>query len=131
MESRRQLEHRLRRDQRERRDLSAFAALLAAPHDLGDGTDGLVLPARARLAISHEAGMSEGDVVVHIAGDGDLDFTHPELAADEVHRGNWGERGMTVTVENVGAPEGALTLYLIDPFGRPLPIATATLVEEA
>ena len=93
-----------------RRDLTELDGILATPHDLGSGP--LVIPAGARLAVSHSAGLTSGQVTVAI-GDR-LEFSHPALAADAVHRGDWAERGMSIS--QTGAPTGTLSLYIVDPF---------------
>ncbi len=110
----------LRRRRQGREAITALQPLVDTPHDLGSGP--LRMPAGARLAISHSAGLSQGDVTVSL-GNG-AGFTHPALAADQVFRGVWAERGQDVTV--TGVPSGTLTVHAIDPLdaGRTLVIAT-------
>ena len=98
-----------RKRRSKRQNLSALKALVAAPHDLDSGA--LVMPAGARLAISHSVGLSAGQVTIAV---GDRrEFTCPALAADEVHRGIHAERGFAVT--QTGAPAGTIRIYLVDP----------------
>ncbi len=99
----------VRERRRDRANLSAFRALLAAPHDLGAGP--LVMPAPGRLALAHSAGLAAGQVTVSVGAR--RSFSHPALAADEVHRGIHAEEGFAIT--QTGAPLGTLSLYLVDP----------------
>ena len=128
------LELRYRRlEQRRRIDrarITEYDSLVASPADLGNvaalGTSSaLTLPAGARLALSCSVGLSAEDVTVNVGGR--ESFTHPDLAADEVHRGYTGGRQMDVTVTRNAGPAGTLTLYILDPYNRKLAVATATL----
>jgi hypothetical protein len=94
----------------DRENLSAFAALIATPHDLGAGA--LTTPAPGRLALSHSAGLSSGQVTVAVGSR--RGFSHPALDADQVHRGYHAEKGVEVT--QTGAPTGTLSVYLVNPF---------------
>jgi hypothetical protein len=112
-----------RRRQSERRDLDRFEDLIVTPHDFGPVAPGgtsaspLTLPGNGRLALSHSVGVSTGDVTVTVSGE--EDFTHPDLEADEVHDGHHVEQGRAVNVaKDAGAPNGAISLYVVDPFGR-------------
>jgi hypothetical protein len=121
------------RDWNERRDIAAFRALVAAPADLGTVAAGatslgFVMPGRGRLAASSSVAQAAAASLAVNVGDR-LAFTVPVLAADQVHRGATGERGMEVTVtraSGAGADAGTVTIHVVDPLGRHLPVATAT-----
>ena len=113
---------RKRRKARER--ITAFAGLIATPHDLGTGA--LVMPAGARLALSHSAALSLGQVTITIVA-GRRSFSHPALVADAIHKGDWAEKGTRVT--EAGAPSGTLSLYHVNPLDGTLDvIATQVIV---
>lgn len=97
-----------RRQARER--ITAFDSLIAAPHDLG--ASDLVMPASARLAISHSAALSLGQITISIVP-GRLGFSHPAMVANAVYRGSWGEAGTRIT--QTGARSGQLTIYMVNP----------------
>ena len=112
-----------RRRRKARAAHTAWDALAASPHDLGTGP--LVTPGQGRIGISHSAGLAAGTVTVtHITGR--REFTHPALAADEMHKGDHVERGARVTVS--GAPTGTLTLWAINTLDSGRSRAIATLV---
>jgi len=118
-----------RRRRRRAQDLSAYAALIAAPDDLGsaadlESLDDFVVPARAELAISFDEAVEAGDVVVTVDG---RDMEIPALEADAVHSLQWAERGHVVSVGNSSAPACAATLHVLDQWRRPSPIATGDL----
>lgn len=102
---------------------TAWDALAASPHDLSTGP--LVVAGQGRLGVSHSAGLAAGEVTVtHVAGR--RQFTHPALAADQLHKGDHVERGARVTVS--GVPAGTLTLWAIDALSGTKSRAVATLV---
>jgi hypothetical protein len=116
------------RNRRTAMALMRFSALVGAPVDLGNvaaaGTsDELVLPANARLAVSHTAALDLAVVTINV---GAGSFSHPALAADAIHKGNFGEAGRVVTIERGAAPAGTFTLYVVDMQGVPRAIATVT-----
>lgn len=97
-----------RRQDRER--ITAFDSLVATPHDLASGP--LVMPSSARLALSHSAGLTAGQVTISIVT-GRVGFTHPALAADVVYRGSWAEKGTRISQS--GSPAGTLKIWLVNP----------------
>jgi hypothetical protein len=105
------------RRQHERVDRKRFDALVAMPHDLETGD--LDMPANGRLAVSHSVGVTEGQLSLTVNGE---DHFTPDLTADEVWRLDYVERARAVNVETL--VPGEVTVYLVDPFGRHLPIAT-------
>ena len=113
-----------RRLDRER--LSAFDALIAAPHDLG-ASGPLVMPASARLALSHSAALTLGQITISITP-GRVGFSHPSMVADDIYKGAWAEEGTRVS--QADAPAGTLTLYLVNPIdgGKLVPIASLVVV---
>lgn len=96
--------------QKLREATSSFRFLIASPHDMAADPI-LVLPAGARLAISHSIGLGAGQVT--ITTEGGRSWTHKALAADSVALGNWHEDNARVT--QVGAPVGTLSLYVQNP----------------
>lgn len=119
MESAAQVRGRICEAQSARLDFTRFRALIASPANLSAP---LVLPGRARLAISHSVGLTLGQVTVAL---GHQHFSHPALTAGQVWRGYTGERTNVVTV--TGSPTGVLKLYIVDPFGRHKVIGTLTV----
>lgn len=110
-----------RRQDRER--ISAFDALVAAPFDLSTGP--LIMPASARLAISHSAALTLGQVTITIVP-GRLGFSHPEMVADDIYKGAWAEKGTRVSQS--GAPAGDFKVLLVNPIdGTTTVIATQTI----
>jgi len=108
-----------------REALTAFNALIAAPHDLG--ASDLIMPAGARLALSHSAGLVRGEVtVVTVAGR--RSWSHPALGADAPFKGDWADEGSRVSLS--GVPVGTATLYLVNPLdgGKLVPVATLVVV---
>ena len=111
-----------RRQDRER--ISAFDALVASPHDLG--ASDLVMPASARLAISHSAALTLGQITISITP-GRVGFSHPAMPANDLYKGSWAEEGTRVSQS--GAPAGTLTVYLVNPIdGTVEPIAQQVVV---
>jgi hypothetical protein len=115
----------------ERRGTTELAALIATPHAFGnlaaDSTTvtNLSIPTNTRLAISHSVGVSLGDITVNIGGR--KTFSHPDLDADIVHRGQWAEEGMVISItRGAAAIAGTFTLYFVDPYGVAVAIGTAT-----
>ena len=90
------------KQQKHRRNVSEFAALIASPADLASP---VTLPGNGRLAVSSDVG---GTVSVNAARVG---FTSPALAADQIHRGpTWFERTTPITVTG----SGNVDLFLVD-----------------
>ncbi len=128
--------HVVRRRQRLRRDVDPYlraTGLVAAPfglgtpHDFGaDGLTALVLPGSSRLAVSHDAGITEDTLEITVDGHGT--FRTPTLAADIIHKGEWVERGKSVTITRNGAAPGIVTVYILDDIGRLLQIGASTFV---
>lgn len=121
--------YRRRDRRREREDFRRFAALIASPHAFDEvdreatTTTNFALPANGRLAISADGSLSLGDLIVHVGPT--RQFEHPDLSADELWPGSWGERGRIVSVEaGPVAPAVTYTLHVRDGFGRWYPIAT-------
>ena len=112
----------IRRKARER--ITAFDALVATPHDLGTGP--LVLPAAARLALSHTVALSAGQVTITTVA-GRRQWSHPALAADAIHRGDWAEADHRVTAS--GTPLGTLTLHMVNPLDGTLAVIATLIVE--
>lgn len=54
------------------------------------------------------------------------EFTHPELDADQIHPGDFAEKGSSVEVP--GVPSGTLTLWVLNPFDESVAHAIATKV---
>ena len=69
------------------------------------------MPASARLAISHSAGLSLGQVTVTIV-EGRRTFSNPALLADEIHKADFGDEG--TRIKQVGAPAGTFRLFHVD-----------------
>lgn len=100
---------------------TAFNAIVATPADWGDP---VVLPANSRLGISFSEDLAAGDITV---SDGVNTFGIPDIAADVVHNfPHQFERGREITVNNVTAPAGDITLYVLDEWTRPAAIASTT-----
>ncbi len=128
--------HVVRKRQRLRRDVDLYlraTGLVAAPfglgtpHDFGaTGSTALVLPGSARLAVSHSAGITEDTLEITVVGHGT--FRTPTLAADIIHKGEWVEKGKSVTITRNGAAVGVVTVHILDDVGRTLIIGTATFV---
>lgn len=114
---------------KKRKDETGWKARIAAPFDFGAtaasglSANTLTAPSRGRLAFSHGGGLAAGAAIVHA---GARVFTCPALAADQVHRGNWVERGQLVRLERSGAAAaGTLTVYVVDAYGRHRAIGTS------
>ncbi len=123
-------EYYRRERRRERADHSEFDTLIATPQDLGNvaasgASSALVMPAKSRLAISHSVALSASDVTIDIGAR--RTFSHPDLAADELHNGWYAERSQDIVINRgAGAPAGTFTLYVIREHGKAYAIATAT-----
>lgn len=121
--------YNIRKARRERQDLKRFDALVASPTSLGnvaaDGTSSTFqLPGNAYLAIACDAALDAGDLTVDV---GSHAFGIPNLSADEIHQVGWGEKDRVVSISRgSSAPAGAVTLYIVNSFGMPIQIATAT-----
>jgi hypothetical protein len=123
-----------RRQKLAAKELVKFSRLVRTPHDLGGvgqertTTDEFNLPGSGRLAISCTQPLAAGDITVNIGET--KSFTHPALAADEIHKGNWAESGSLITVTTLEPPIGAeVTIYVVDLRGVCLPIAEVDIVE--
>lgn len=108
---------------------SKFATLIGTPQTLGGGlapvaSAALALPANARLAASSDVPVAAGAVVVNVAGGRVLGT--PALVADQIYEVGYLEAGKTVTLEKTTAGAGTITLYYLDEWKRPYPIASAT-----
>lgn len=121
MEPRPNLIRRLLEARSERRDISRFRALLAAPTT----SNPFVLPGRARLAISSSQSEAAGNITVALAGH--ESFSHPALAANQVWRGYSGERTYTITLTRNAGAAATVKVYLVDIFGRHKQIASITV----
>ena len=81
----------LRKNRQARENDGAFDSLIATPHDFGSIAAGntsainLSMPAPGRLALSHDAALDAEDITINVAGS-NLDFSHPALLEDEIHR---------------------------------------------
>lgn len=95
-------------------DLKAYRFLVATP---GNATVGIVLPANSRLAVSSTAVTAQGDIVVQI---GPETVTIPGGPAGFVFPLCYGERSETAKVT---VHPGQATLYVLDEWTRPTPIA--------
>ena len=105
---------------RGREFLTALEPLVASPQDLATP---LRMPAGARLAISHSAGLAAGSVQVSL-GSG-VTSSHPALDAGQVHElALYAREGSVVSV--AGAPSGTLTLYALNPFDHAKRLAIGT-----
>lgn len=107
---------------------SRYAALIASPQTLAGGaapatSAALALPANARLAVSSDAPVAAGDVVVNVAGGRVLGT--PSLAAGELHEIGFLELGREVTLEKTVAGAATITLYFLDEWKRPSAIASS------
>lgn len=105
--------------------LSEFAALRAAPSDLGSHAAGgiytLEWPGRGRVAVSSDGVLTAGQIVIngHSIAAG---------AANAVLRGPWLEEGKTLSlVTDAGLGASTLKVYVIDEWNRPYQVATATV----
>lgn len=96
----------IRRRRRAREATSAFRFLISAPHDLSTGP--LLMPGQGRLAMSHSAALSAGQV--NISAEGGRQWTHRALVADAIALGNWAGENSRVT--QVGSPTGTLSLFV-------------------
>lgn len=109
---------------KDREAISAFKTLIATPQDLDAGP--LVMPAGARLALSHTAALTLGQVTITIVA-GRRSFSHPALSADAIYKGDWAEEGTRVT--QTGAPVGTLSIHFVNPLdGTTKVIATQVIV---
>lgn len=102
---------------RERLDFDRFQSLVATPATANPFT----LPGRGRLGLSKTATLAAGAASVTV---GRQTFQTAALAADQVHRGYTGERGMPVTV---AGPAGTYKVHVIDPQGHARVIAQITI----
>ena len=123
----------MRKNRKEREALRAIDYVrdwVDNPHDFGgvaaDATSGaIVMPSPMRLAISHSSALNANDVTVNVLGT--RSFSHPALSADIVHRGIWAEEGFSISISRGSSvAAGTFTLYVVDFYGRHIPIATAT-----
>lgn len=117
------------RTRRANQALLQYRFLVAEPENLGtiaveEQTTGIALPANARLAFSHSAGLNAGDVTVEIGNRSS--FSHAALPANRVWKGSFAERGMHVVINRHSGAAGTFTLYILDLNGRHFTIATAT-----
>lgn len=103
-----------RRNSRE--NFSTFRSLIEAPGSLSAG---VVMPANSRLGISSSLDVEPGALLVSING---VDIGVVGGPADMVFRIGYYEKGKTITAL-AGAP-GTLTLYVLDNWDRPFPIAS-------
>jgi hypothetical protein len=107
----------------------SFAALRAAPAALGSAAAGgslqaFKLPANARLALSVNAPTVTGQVTAAINGH-TLGIMGGKAGAVQP-LGLW-ERGQELVIKRAaGGPAGTVTLYVLDDWSRPSPIATGT-----
>lgn len=125
--------HKFRRDRLKRELDKAFAALITDPHDFGtiaaDNTsvEDMTMPAGARLALALSVSIDAEDIAINVTGGGHPSFTHPDLDADEIHRGDWAEENRVVSVtREAGCPAGDFTLYQVDAQSIYRIIGTAT-----
>lgn len=123
--------YRHRRRRRVAQDLTAYAALIETPHDLGSAAAGsdlpnpLSLPANARLAFSASEALDDGDITVTIGG---RNLVLPALSADEIFRLSYGERAESVVAgSDIDAPACDVTLYVLDEWQREAAIATGSV----
>lgn len=123
--------HQVQQNRKVEQDLNDFEVLIATPHDFGsvvaDGASPtpLEMPANARLAISHSAALTIGDVTVDIGAN--RSFGHPTLDADVVFKGVWGEQQQDIIINRGSSvAAGTLSVYIVDFYGRYLLIGTAT-----
>lgn len=98
-------------------DVFAYRLLVAEPVSLDEP---LVLPANARIAMSHSAGVEAGELRL-VRGSADP-IPLPALDADQVWRMQYYGKNEQFDVECDVA--GTTTLYVLDEWSRPLPIAT-------
>jgi hypothetical protein len=103
------------RVQKQRRNVSKFAALIANP-----ATDEVVLPANGRLSVVSVAGCAAGTVAVTTVGVSDRSISTPELDAGGRHPIGYFERAVTVTIES------GFELYLDQGLGRWVKIAESS-----
>lgn len=126
---------RLRR--RTKQDESDFdiAGLFDTPHDFGSQAAGvgspnnLLLPANARIAISHSVGLSPEDVSMTDVGPPELGHDNAETTnangIQEIR--NWYEKNTTLHIfRRAGSPAGTLSVYFLGPHNTRTLIGTAT-----
>lgn len=120
----------LQRQKRRRSEAlkSRYKALIESPQTLAGGvapaaSAALALPANARLAVSSDAPMAAGVVVVNVAGGRVLGT--PALAAGELHEIGYLEIGKEITLEKTTAGAATITLYFLDEWKRPREIASS------
>lgn len=119
----------LRKKRRQAETLkSRYKALIATPQTLLGGaapavSAALPLPANARLAVSSDAPVAAGAVVVNVAGGRTLGT--PALAAGELHELGYIESGREVTLETTIAGAATVSLHFLDEWKRPSVIASS------
>lgn len=110
------------------RRLQEFAAEIASPADLGTESPDTDLPspytwpAALRLAVSHDQGVSAGELIVKV---NDRAYETPDLAADEIFRLDVASPAQAVTAQS--SVDGVITIYVLDDWGRPSAVATGTV----
>lgn len=108
---------------------SRFAALIAAPQALAAGiapttSAALTLPSEAFLGVSYSVPVTSGQLQLNTSTGRVLGT--PDLAANEIHRIGFIERGVTVDVQLTAAVAGTATIHYLNGRRQPFAIATAT-----
>lgn len=115
-----------RKRRRAAADLKDYGPAIAAPQNLGTAGPGgnlndYTTVAPSVLAISFSQSLAADDIIVVI---GDNTYPVPALAAGEIFRLPWAEEGELVDIQRSGAPDGNVSLYVVDEWGRTRVIAT-------
>lgn len=99
----------LRQRRKLRENLTAMAALIETPADLGDGVQ---LPAGAELALSYSSVLATATVLIEA---NDRSIGLQAGAANAKHTIGWFEKGVTLT--KAGGVAGVVSVYVRDGFG--------------
>ncbi len=96
-------------------NFSAFKTAIGAPADM---LTPFAWPANCRFAISYSTPLAQGDLTVNVGPKG---YKTPALAANQVHRMEYANRGKLISYTT--AIPGKLKLYVLDEWNRPYLVA--------
>lgn len=98
-----------RKSRKERQDITAFNALVAAPGDLAAG---VVMPANVQLYVACDEALADVTALLTIKG---VDYGAPASDAGDLFHVGWIEKDVTVT-KKTGAP-GTVSIHAMDGIG--------------
>lgn len=106
----------------------AFKGLIASPQVLTGGlapatSSTLALPQTGHVGVSYSVPITSGQLLVNVNNGRALGT--PNLAANQIFRVGWLERGLLIDVELTAAVAGTATLYYMNEWKKPSAIATA------